>query len=427
MLAALSAAATIVWAVLIGKAVARVFLEQADLGAIRGLLVALIVVSVVRAAIVWALETSGQATSWQVRLRLRRRLLERVLRARPAGLGDLRTGEVATTTTSGLDALDPYFVRFLPQLVLAAVVSPAIMIWVAFHDLVSALIMALTLPLIPIFGALIGRAVEERTRRRLAALSRMSAHFFDVVRGLATLRAYRRGRAQAEAIARTSEEFRRETMGTLRIAFLSALALELAATMSIALIAAVIGIRLVDGSVALAPSFAVLVLAPELYLPLRGVAAQFHASSDGLAAARRVFELIDLAPAVSLPATPLSPPDPSAVALRFEKVGFAYEGRGLPVLHGARLRDRAGEAHGVRRRERRRQDDGARTVDALRRPHRRPDQRRRHRPAPARSGRVAPSDRLAPPASAPARRHDRRGAQDRSARSIRGSPLAGAS
>ena len=332
LLAVLSAIAAIAWAVLIGRAVARVFLEGKNLHAISGLLVALVAVAFLRAAIAWGLETSGHATSWRVRLRLRRRLLERVLRARPAGLGDLRTGEVATTATSGLDALDPYFVRFLPQLVLAAVVSPAILIWVAFHDPVSALIMVLTLPLIPIFGALIGRAAEERTRRRLAALSQMSAHFFDVVRGLATLRAYRRGKVQADAIARTSEEFRRETMGTLRIAFLSALALELAATMSIALIAAVIGIRLVNGDVALAPSFAVLVLAPELYLPLRSVAAQFHASSDGLAAARRAFELIDLEPSVSLPANPVALPDLSAAPLRFEKVGFAYEGRGSPVL-----------------------------------------------------------------------------------------------
>lgn len=332
VLAALSAAAAIAWAVLIGRVVARVFLERDGLDAISGLLLALVAVAVLRAALAWALETSGRTTSWRVRRRLRRRVLERVLQARPAGLEDLRTGEVAISASSGLDALDPYFARFLPQLVLAAVVSPAIVVWVAFHDLVSALIMVLTVPLIPLFGALIGKAAAERTQRRLAALSRMSSHFLDVVRGLATLRAYRRGKAQIDAIARTSEEFRRETMGTLRIAFLSALALELAATMSIALIAAVIGIRLVNGSVALAPSFAVLVLAPELYLPLRGVAAQFHASTDGLAAARRAFELIDLAPAVPVPAAALAPPDPGAVSLRFEAVGFAYAGRGAPIL-----------------------------------------------------------------------------------------------
>jgi thiol reductant ABC exporter CydD subunit len=334
VLAALSAAAAVFWAVLIGKAVARVFLGRADLAAISSLLIALLVVAIARAGIAWLLETSGQQTSWHVRSQLRRRMLEQVLRARPAGLGYLRSGELATGATSGLDALDPYFVRFIPQLVLAVVVSPAIIVWVAFHDLVSALIMVLTLPLIPIFAALIGKAAEQRTRRRLDALSAMSSHFLDVVRGLTTLRAYRRGKAQSEAIARTSEEFRRETMGTLRIAFLSAFALELATTMSIALIAATIGIRLVDGSVALAPSFAVLVLAPELYLPMRGVATQFHASRDGLAAARRVFELIDLEPAVAVPAAPLPPPDPSTVPLRFEQVGFAYEGRESSLFDG---------------------------------------------------------------------------------------------
>jgi thiol reductant ABC exporter CydD subunit len=266
-----------------------------------------------------------------------------VLHARPAGLGDLRTGEVATSATSGLDALDPYFVRFLPQFALAVVVSPAILVWVALHDLVSALIMLVTLPLIPLFAVLIGRAAQERTERRLAALSIMSSHFLDVVRGLATLRAYRRGKAQSETISCTSEEFRRETMGTLRIAFLSAFALELGSTLSIALIAAVIGLRLINGSVALAPSFMVLVLAPELYLPLRGLAAQFHASTDGLAAARRAFELIDLPAAVSTPAVPVAIPDLSAVSLRFEQVGFDYEGRGGPLITGFDGEIKAGE------------------------------------------------------------------------------------
>jgi len=331
-LAAISALLVIVWAELIGRIVDRVFLHGGDLASISRLLTALVAIAALRAAIGWALETSGQATSRQVRGRLRRRALERIFLARPAGLGDLRTGEVATTVTSGLDALDPYFSRFLPQLVLGAVVSPAILVWVAFRDPVSALIMAVTVPLIPLFGVLIGKAAEERTKRRLGTLSLMSAHFLDVVRGLATLRAYRRGRAQVEAIERTSEQFREETMGTLRIAFLSALALELASTMSIALIAAVIGIRLVNGSVELAPSFAVLVLAPELYLPLRAVAAQFHASADGLAAARRVFELVDLPAAVSIALRPLPAPDPSTATIRLRKIGFAYQGRAGPVF-----------------------------------------------------------------------------------------------
>jgi len=333
-LAALSALLVIVWAELIGRIVARVFLGGADLASVSRLLAALVAIAALRAGLGWALETSGQATSRRVRGRLRRRALKQVFRARPAGLGDLRTGEVATTVTSGLGALDPYFSRFLPQLVLAAVVSPAILVWVAFRDPVSAAIMAITLPLIPLFAVLIGKAAEERTKRRLGALSLMSAHFLDVVRGLATLRAYRRGRAQVETIERTSEQFREETMGTLRVAFLSALVLELASTMSIALIAAVIGLRLVNGSVELGPSFAVLVLAPELYLPLRAVAAQFHASADGLAAARRALELIDLAPAVIVAPRPQSAPDPSTAAIRLEEIDFAYAGRAGPVFSG---------------------------------------------------------------------------------------------
>jgi thiol reductant ABC exporter CydD subunit len=343
LLAALSAAATIAWAELIGRIVARVFLRGGDLASISRLLGALAVIAAARAAIAWALETSGHETSLRARARLRRHALEQVFRARPSGLGDLRTGEVATSVTEGLNSLDPYFSRFLPQLVLASVVSPVILGWVAFRDWVSAAIMAVTLPLIPLFAILIGKAAEERTKRRLQALALMSSHFLDVVRGLATLRAYRRGRAQREAIERTSEAFRQGTMATLRIAFLSALALELVATMSIALIAAVIGIRLVDGSVALAPSFAVLVLAPELYLPLRAVAAQFHASADGLAAARRVFELIDLAPAAARPASPHPVPDPSTAAIRLEQVGFAYEGRDSSVFSGLDCEVRPGD------------------------------------------------------------------------------------
>lgn len=343
VLAALSAALVIVWAELIGRIVTRVFLGNADLASITGLLAALIGVAALRAALGWLLETGGQATSRRVRRNLRRRAIEQVFRARPAGLGDLRTGEVATTVTSGLDALGPYFAQFLPQLVLAGVVTPAILAWVAFRDPISALIMAITLPIIPLFGILIGKAAEQRTIRRLRALSLMSSHFLDVVRGLATLRAYRRGQAQVQTIAQTSEQFREETMGTLRIAFLSALVLELAATMSIALVAAVIGIRLVNGDVELAPSFTVLVLAPELYLPLRALTAQFHASAYGLAATRRVFELIDLAPAVATSAAAFVAPDPRLATIRLEKVGFGYESRGAPVFTGFDCEIKSGE------------------------------------------------------------------------------------
>ena len=195
------------------------------------------------------------------------------MRARPGGLGSLRAGEVAGAALDGADALEPYFARFLPQLALGLVVPPVLLVWVMLHDVVSGVVLLCTVPLIPIFGILIGRTTERATMRRFRALSVLSTHFVDVVRGLPTLRAYRRGAAQTESIERYTDDYRRATMGTLRIAFLSAFALELAASLGTAVVAVELGIRLVDGRIGLSPALAILVLAPELYAPLRNASA----------------------------------------------------------------------------------------------------------------------------------------------------------
>jgi thiol reductant ABC exporter CydD subunit len=238
----------------------------------------------------------------------------------------LRAGEVAAATVDGAEALEPYFAKFLPQLVLGMVVPPALLGWIAWHDLTSAVVLAIALPTIPLFGILIGRTTEHATEKRRQTLALLSAHFVDVVRGLPTLRAYRRGPAQATAIATRTDELRRETIATLRIAFLSAFVLELAASLGTALVAVEIGIRLAEGRMALEPALAILVLAPELFLPWRNGAVQFHASADGLAAARRLFELIDLEPAVSAAGTAPAP-DPALAPLRLERVAVSYPGR----------------------------------------------------------------------------------------------------
>jgi thiol reductant ABC exporter CydD subunit len=202
---------------------------------------------------------------------------------------------------------------------------------VATIDLTSAGVMLLTLPLVPVFMWLIGRYTEDRTRERWQALRLLSGHFLDVVRGLPTLQAFNRSRAQAGVLAEVGERYRRTTMATLRVGFLSGSVLELAATLGVALVAVEVGIRLVGGGLGLQAGLTVLVLAPELYVPLRRLAAEFHASADGLAVAERMLELLEAPPSARV-AGRLVPPTPREAPVRFEEVSFTYPSRPGLVL-----------------------------------------------------------------------------------------------
>ena len=213
---------------------------------------------------------------------------------------------------------------------LALTIPVAVLALVASIDLVSAGLMLLTLPLVPVFMWLVGRYTEQRARARWQSLALLSTHFVDVVRGLPTLRAFNRGAAQTERIAEVSDAYRRATMGTLRVAFLSGAVLELAATLGIALVAVTVGVRLVEGGIGFEAGLTILVLAPELYLPLRNLAAQFHASADGLAVSERLLGLIDV-PEASGSGGP-APPSPRLVPVRLEGVSFAYSTRQVLVL-----------------------------------------------------------------------------------------------
>jgi thiol reductant ABC exporter CydD subunit len=199
--------------------------------------------------------------------------------------------------------------------------------------------MLLTLPLVPVFMWLVGRHTERRTQERWQALALLSTHFLDVVRGLPTLRAFNRAEVQADEVARVSDRYRRATMGTLRVAFLSGAVLELAATVGVALVAVTVGVRLVDGGLGLETALTVLVLAPELYAPLRSLAAQYHASADGHAVAGRILDLLEAPPAVRAGTTP----PPRRAAVRFEAVTFAYPSRPEPVLRDVDLELAPGE------------------------------------------------------------------------------------
>jgi ATP-binding cassette, subfamily C, bacterial CydD len=326
-------------AVLLARVAARAF-DGASLAEVAWPLVLLVAVVVARAGGAWGFEVAGRRAAGDVISQLRLELVESRLRRSPTALDGTQSAEIATAAVSGVDALEATFARYVPQVVLALVVPVAVLILVASIDLVAAGVMLLTLPLVPVFMWLVGRYTEHRARERWQALALLSNHFLDVVRGLPTLRAFNRGEAQVDRIAEVSDEYRRTTMGTLRIAFLSGALLELAATLGIALVAVVVGVRLVDGRIAFEPALTVLVLAPELYLPLRNLAAQFHASADGAAVAERMLDLSETTPVV-VGAAPA--PDPTVEPIVFEHVSFAYPLRGGAVLTDVELELHPGE------------------------------------------------------------------------------------
>ena len=297
-------------------------------------------VVVARAVFAAGFEATGRRAAALATSELRMALVERRLFDMPTAADGAEAGEIAAAAVSGVDGLEAYFARYLPQLVLAVLVPIAVLAWTAAIDLTSVVIMVLTLPLIPVFMVLIGRYTESKTRARWVALTRLSNHFLDVVRGLPTLRAFNRGTAQTERIEAVSEAYRRTTMETLRVSFLSGAVLDLAATLATALVAVTLGVRLVEGTVAFRPALTVLLLTPELYIPLRSLAAQFHVSADGLAAAERILDLIEApeTPAVGTDRVP----DPWR-SLRLRDISLRNEERGSKLLDGFDLTIERGE------------------------------------------------------------------------------------
>ena len=309
-------------------------------------LVVLALAFAARAALAWLFEVAGNRAATSVLSELRLALVERRLRTQPAALDGTEGAALATAAVQGVDGLTAYFARYLPQVVLACAVPAAVLVYVATIDLTSAAIMLATLPLVPVFMWLIGRYTEARTRERWETLQLLSTHFLDVVRGLPTLRAFNRAATQRAVVAQLSDRYRQATMQTLRVGFLSGSVLELAATLGVALVAVTIGVRLVDGGLGLQAGLTVLVLAPELYLPLRRLAAQFHASADGLAGAEQILALLD-APAEVASGGARPAPSPADGPLVLERVSFAYPGRPALVLNGLDLVVQPGETVGV--------------------------------------------------------------------------------
>ncbi|HEY2488582.1 MAG TPA: thiol reductant ABC exporter subunit CydD [Streptosporangiaceae bacterium] len=353
----------LVFAIGLGIAGAALILAQAALlahalaAAVRGggtdalqaTLLALLAVVAARAAAAWGGEVVALRAAATVKSQLRRALADRVMRLGPAWLAGQQTGEIAALATRGLDGLDVYFARYLPQLVLAVVVPVAVLARVAAADWISALVIAITLPLIPAFAVLVGWHTKASTRRQWRLLARLAGHFLDVVEGLPTLKVFGRAKAQEKVIRQVTDAYRGATMTTLRVAFLSALVLELAAAVATALVAVEVGLRLLYGHMDYETALLVLLLTPEAYLPLRAVGAQFHASMEGAAAADRVLEILDTPAAGPPEAAPRGPgPRGTGVDLRSDEIRLntvtvAYPGGRQPALDQLTLVIRPGE------------------------------------------------------------------------------------
>ncbi|MEU1380962.1 thiol reductant ABC exporter subunit CydD [Streptomyces albidoflavus] len=337
VLGALGAGLVIAQAMLLAELIVSSFEQRFDTGDLTTPLLLLVAVALGRALVSWLTELAAHRASAAVTSELRMRLVERAGQLGPGWLGDRRTGSLIALATRGVDALDDYFARYLPQLGLAVVVPVAVLARIVTEDWVSAAIIVVTLPLIPLFMALIGWATQSRMDRQWGLLSRLSGHFLDVVAGLPTLKIFGRAKAQAESIRRITHDYRRATLRTLRIAFLSSFALELLATLSVALVAVTIGMRLVHGDMDLYTGLVILVLAPEAYLPLRQVGAQYHAAAEGLAAAEEVFAVLET------PVPHTGTQAPPAGGLAFEGVTVRYPGRDAPAVREAAFTVEPGE------------------------------------------------------------------------------------
>jgi ATP-binding cassette, subfamily C, bacterial CydD len=308
---------------------------------LTGTLIALLLVVTGRAMVSWAGETAALRAAASVKSQLRRRLTLQAMALGPGWLGRERPGELTTLATRGLDSLDSYFSRYLPQVVLAGLVPLAVIARIAAADWLSAAIVAVTLPLVPVFAVLVGLHTKARTQRQWRLLARLGGHFLDVVEGLPTLKLFGQGRRQADVIARVTDEHRQVTMSTLRQAFLSALVLDLAATLATALVAVEVGLRLLGGHIGYQQAMLILLLTPEAYLPLRAVGTFYHASMEGAAAGGRVFEIL------AVPASPArAGPEPADLrrdGIQLTGVWLHYPGRDTPALADLSMRIRPGE------------------------------------------------------------------------------------
>ena len=276
----------------ISRVIADVFLGGADLGDVKPILVMLAVVIILRGAVVWGGEVSSASLAVKVKKNLRDLTLKKLFRLGPAYLEGEASGELTSSVTQGIESIDAYFSQFIPQVILAGVAPLMILFIVLPMDWISGLILLLTAPLIPFFLYLVGRATERVTGRQFTALSRMSAFFLDTLQALSTLKQFGRSQDRLREVSKVNQDYRTATMEVLKITFLSSLALEMLGTLSTALVAVQIGLRLLHGGIPYEQALFILVITPEFYLPLRNLGLRYHAAMNGVGAAGRIFSIL---------------------------------------------------------------------------------------------------------------------------------------
>ncbi len=331
-----TAALTIGQALLLGGIIAEVF-HGSGLGDVTPQLTGLLIIAALRGLAAWTTEAIAYRSSAATKSSLRQALLRRVVANRGTGSDP---GAVVAAAGRGIEALDPYFARYLPQVVLALVVPLLVLVVVLAIDPWSALIIGATLPLIPVFAALTGTATRSRMSQRWQAFSNLSSAFVESVRSLPTLKVFGRSREAVARFERLADIHRVETMGTLRIAFLSALALELAATISVAVVAVAVGLRVLGAGLELQPALTVLILAPEAYLPLRRLAAEFHSAAEGVEAAGCILDEIEAPVEAPLSGSRVAPDHPG---ITIHDARVEHPGSDTPALAGVSLEVAAGD------------------------------------------------------------------------------------
>jgi ATP-binding cassette, subfamily C, bacterial CydD len=288
-----------------------------------------------RACLAWLQESLAHRASASVKSQLRRDILQARL-SRPTD-ATMPSGTLISLVTTGLDALDGYYSKYLPQLVLAVIVPVVLATAIGLNDLTSVVIVVVTIPLIPVFMALIGWRTEAAVAKRFKVATRLANHFADLVAGLPTLQVFGRARAQLEGLRRTEAANRSETMRTLRISFLSSFVLELLATLSVALVAVTVGFRVAAGGMDLRTSLFILILAPEVFLPVRQVGVLFHDAADGMAAAEVSFGLIESGRPTA-PKSDVEIASPREVPVVISGLTHTYEGTDRAAPDGLSLR-----------------------------------------------------------------------------------------